>query len=70
MPTCRETRAIDGRDRVLVPGHPEQSEFLARMRSANPRVHMPRGPSTLADQRGISLLSDWVASLPARACEP
>jgi len=70
MPTCRETRRIDGRDRVLVPGHPEESEFLARMRSANPRVHMPRGPSTLADQGGISLLSDWVGSLPARTCEP
>jgi uncharacterized membrane protein len=63
------TREIDGRDRVLVPGHPEQSEFLARMRSENPRVHMPRGPSKLADQAGISLLSGWVASLPARVCE-
>ena len=70
MPNCRPTRAIDGRDRVLVPGHPEQSEFLARMRSDKPRIHMPRGPSTLADQAGISLLSAWVASLPSQSCEP
>jgi uncharacterized repeat protein (TIGR03806 family) len=70
LPSCRATRAIDGRDRVLVPGHPEQSEFLARMRSVEPRIHMPRGPSKLADQAGISLLSAWVASLPAHSCEP
>ena len=70
LPICRSTRAIDGRDHVLVPGHPEQSEFLARMRSDNPRVHMPRGPSKLADQAGIALLSSWVAALPAQLCDP
>jgi len=70
LPSCRPTRSIDGRDRVLVPGRPEQSEFLARMRSENPRVHMPRGPSRLPDQAGIALLSAWVASLPAATCEP
>src|SRR6478735_1445602 len=69
MPNCRPARAVDGRDRVLVPGHPEQSEFLARMRSDRPRIHMPRGPSTLADSAGIALLSAWVASLPAHTCE-
>ncbi len=68
MPSCRETRAVDGRDRVLVPGHPEQSEFLARMRSENPRVHMPRGPARGVDPAGIALLSAWVASLPALRC--
>jgi len=70
MPSCRPTRSVDGRDRVLVPGHPEQSEFLARMLAENARIHMPRGPSTLADQSGISLLSAWVAALPARSCDP
>ena len=70
LPSCRPTRPIDGRDRVLVPGRPEQSEFLARMRASNPRIHMPRGPSRLPDQAGIALLSSWVASLPAAFCEP
>jgi len=69
LPSCRSTRSIDGRDRVLVPGYPEQSEFLARMRSDNPRVHMPRGPAKLPDPTGIALLSTWVASLPAQRCE-
>jgi uncharacterized repeat protein (TIGR03806 family) len=70
LPSCRETRSIDGRDRVLVPGHPEQSEFLARMRSDNPRVHMPRGPAKLLDPAGLSLLSAWVSGLPPQSCEP
>jgi len=70
LPSCRATRAIDGRDRVLVPGHPEQSEFLARMRTTNPRARMPRGPGKLPDRAGISLLSAWVAALPAKLCEP
>ena len=69
LPTCRDTSPIDGRDRVLVPGHPEQSEFLARMRSPNRRVHMPRGPSRIADQAGIALLDAWVAAMPARVCD-
>ncbi len=69
MPACRPTSDVDGRDRVIVPGHPDQSEFLARMRSLKPRVHMPRGPSLTPDQAGIALLSAWVSSLPARNCE-
>jgi len=69
MPSCRETREVDGRDRVLVPGHPEQSEFLARMRSENPRVHMPRGPARRMDPAGVALLSAWVASLPTVTCD-
>ncbi len=69
MPSCRPTRDVDGRDRVLVPGHPDQSEFLARMRSTNPRVHMPRGPARELDQAGVDLLSAWVASFSAVECE-
>jgi len=69
LPACRPTREVDGRDRVLVPGHPEQSEFLARMRSLRPRVHMPRGPSRTPDEAGIALLSAWVSALPARTCD-
>jgi uncharacterized repeat protein (TIGR03806 family) len=70
LPSCRETRAIDGGNYVLVPGHPEQSAFLARMRSNELRFHMPRGPAKLPDGAGIALLSAWVATLPAQICEP
>jgi uncharacterized repeat protein (TIGR03806 family) len=69
MPICRDTRAVEGRDKVLVPGHPEQSEFLARMRSDNPRVHMPRGPARRMDPAGVALLSAWVSSLSPVTCD-
>ena len=41
---CRPTASVDGRDRVIVPGHPEASEFLARMNSSDPFLHMPQWP--------------------------
>jgi hypothetical protein len=65
---CRSTRSIDGRDRIIVPGAPEKSELLARMRSTDAFVRMPRGPSHIADERGIAMLSDWISSLPAAGC--
>ena len=70
LPACRPTRAIDGRDRVLVPGHPEGSEFLARMRSSDSDVRMPRGPTRITDSAGVELLSAWVAAMPAVRCSP
>lgn len=69
LPACRATRAVDGRDRVLVPGHPDQSEFLARMLSTAPRVHMPRGPLQGVDRAGIALLTSWVSALPSGVCD-
>lgn len=68
LPSCRETLAIEGRDRVLVPGHPEQSAFLSRMLSADPALHMPRGATGAPDRRAVELLSAWVAALPERSC--
>jgi len=64
LPLCRSTASVDGRDRVLVPGRPQQSEFLARMRSRDPFVRMPRGPAHVPDGAGIALLSQWVAAMP------
>jgi hypothetical protein len=65
---CRSTDAVDGRDRVLVPGHPEQSEVFARMRAADAFLRMPRGPTHIPDAAGIAVLTEWVSSLPARSC--
>jgi hypothetical protein len=64
LPLCRSTASVDGRDRVLVPGRPQQSEFLARMRSRDPFVRMPRGPAHVPDGAGIAVLSQWVAAMP------
>jgi uncharacterized repeat protein (TIGR03806 family) len=68
LPICRSTSSVDGRDRVLVPGHPERSEFLARMVSSDASVRMPRGPTHIPDRRGIELLTAWVAAMPPIDC--
>jgi uncharacterized repeat protein (TIGR03806 family) len=68
LAVCRDTAEVDGRDRVIVPGHPEASEFLARMLTTDPFVHMPRGPTRSIDPRGVELLSSWVAAMPSRRC--
>jgi uncharacterized repeat protein (TIGR03806 family) len=68
LPLCRSTHAIDGRDRVIVPGHPESSEFLARMVSSDPFARMPQGPTRIPDQAGIGVLSAWVAAMTPAGC--
>ncbi|MEO7736035.1 MAG: c-type cytochrome domain-containing protein [Kofleriaceae bacterium] len=68
LPICRSTASVDDRDRVLVPGHPEQSELLARMASDDASVRMPRGPTQLPDRAGIALLTAWIAAMPPRTC--
>lgn len=63
---CREANeAIGGHTRVIVPGDPERSVAIARMRSTDAFVHMPRGPSHVIDARGLELVTSWIASLPA-----
>lgn len=52
----------------VVPGHPEQSIFLFRMRSSDPEVKMPELPNRLPDEDGIQLVSDWIESLSPEGC--
>jgi uncharacterized repeat protein (TIGR03806 family) len=68
LPLCRSTHAIDGRNRVIVPGHPESSEFLARMVSPDPFARMPQGPTRIPDEAGIGVLSAWVAAMTPAGC--
>ncbi|HEY4220381.1 MAG TPA: c-type cytochrome domain-containing protein, partial [Myxococcota bacterium] len=65
---CQKTKPVDGRDRVIVPGHPEQSELLARMVADDPVVRMPQGVILRPDQRGLEVLSSFIASLSAKEC--
>jgi hypothetical protein len=68
LPLCRSTSSVDGRDRVIVPGHPEQSALLARMRSSDAFLRMPRGPTHDPDQAGIAVLSQWIAAMTPAGC--
>jgi hypothetical protein len=60
--------AVEGRNQVIVPGHPEDSEFLVRMQSSDPFARMPLGPVRTPDDAGIEMLSQWVAGMTPRGC--
>jgi hypothetical protein len=63
---CRDANhSLDGRDRIIDPGHPERSVVIARLRAGDPFVHMPRGPSHVIDERGVAMIEAWISSLPA-----
>lgn len=63
---CRGANdAVGGARLVIDPGRPDASVAIARMTSADPFVHMPRGPSHIIDERGLAVVTDWIASLPA-----
>jgi uncharacterized repeat protein (TIGR03806 family) len=68
LPICRKTHAIDGNDRVLVPGHPEQSELISRMLSSDPFVRMPQGPTHVPDGAAIAVLWQWVQAMTPPGC--
>lgn len=68
LPLCRSTPTVAGNDHVIVPGHPEQSEFLSRMLSTDPWVRMPQGPVHVPDLAGIAVLSRWVRDMAPEGC--
>jgi len=61
-------RAQDGAVALRVsPGQPEQSGIIARMRVRGPMEQMPPLGTEQVDERGVALVSDWIASLPPAA---
>ena len=53
----------------IVPAHPERSIVIYRMSSLAPDIAMPELLRTTVDTAGVSLLRDWIASLPPGECE-
>jgi uncharacterized repeat protein (TIGR03806 family) len=68
LPLCRPSHPVNGNDHVIVPGHPEQSEFISRMLSSDPFAHMPQGPSHIPDGAAIAVLSQWVSAMSPQGC--
>jgi uncharacterized repeat protein (TIGR03806 family) len=68
LPLCRATASVAGNTHVIVPGHPEQSEFLSRMLSTDPWVRMPQGPVHVPDVAAVGLLSRWVSAMTPGGC--
>lgn len=52
----------------IVPGDPEASILVHRMKSTDPEVKMPELPNRLPDQAGIDLVSAWIAAMEPTGC--
>jgi len=50
----------------IVPGQPEASILVYRMRSADPGVMMPELGRTVTHQEAVQLIEDWIRLLPGR----
>jgi len=57
-----------GRTHDIVPGHPEQSIMTFRMQSTDPEIKMPELPNLLPDERGIELITAWIAAMQPEGC--
>jgi uncharacterized repeat protein (TIGR03806 family) len=58
-------RGSEGRNYSIDPGHPERSILVARMESLDPGVMMPELGRQTVDARGLVLIRDWIATMPA-----
>lgn len=57
-----------GRHFDIVPGKPEDSVMTFRIASTEPGIKMPEMPIQLVDQRGVELITAWIAAMPATPC--
>lgn len=48
----------------IVPGRPEESIMHFRLASTETDIRMPELGRTLVDDRGLSLIADWIRSIP------
>lgn len=56
-------RGSAGFNFAIEPGHPERSFLLHRMASTDPGVMMPETGRTLADERAVALIRQWIAEM-------
>lgn len=59
-------RGTGGRAYGIVPGDPDGSILIYRVETDDPATRMPETGRVLPHAAGVSLLRDWVASLPGR----
>jgi parallel beta-helix repeat protein len=53
----------------IVPGQPEKSLLVERMNSTRAAVKMPEVSKTMVHTEGVSLVSDWIRTLPGTCPE-
>ncbi len=57
-----------GFDYDVVPGHPERSILLFRMRTTDPRARMPTLGNNFNDEAGASLVERWIREMTGDTC--
>jgi uncharacterized repeat protein (TIGR03806 family) len=58
----RDNLGAGAEARIIAPGNPDKSMVVLRMRELG-RGRMPEFASLVVDQRGVSLISDWIRGL-------
>lgn len=53
----------------IVPGRPDESIMIFRMASTDPEIKMPELPTQTSDDFGVSLITEWIASMSPAGCE-
>ncbi|MEM9191083.1 MAG: SO2930 family diheme c-type cytochrome [Myxococcota bacterium] len=52
----------------IVPGRPEESVFVCRMRTTDPEDRMPPLGRRLLHDEGLALIEEWIAAMPEAPC--
>ena len=63
-PPIAAGRGTGGRQFSIVPGEPDASILVYRMETDDPATRMPELGRAIAHREGVSLIREWVASLP------
>jgi hypothetical protein len=61
--------SVEGLDVRIVPGSPEASQLVARMKSSNPYNRMPPLGTRIADGDAVALVEKWIEELQTREGE-
>jgi uncharacterized repeat protein (TIGR03806 family) len=62
-------QAAGGLSYDIVPGDPDASIMPYRTASTDPAVKMPPLLTRRADARGVQVIRDWIAAMPAQSCD-
>lgn len=59
-------RGSGGHEFAIAPGDPDHSIMTHRMNSVEPGIAMPEVGRSLVHEEGVSLIREWISSLPAK----
>ncbi len=69
-PPIAAGQGTGGRRYSIVPGAPDASILVFRMADDDPATRMPEIGRSVSHQRGLAVVSSWIAALPGECAEP